>query len=206
MCGIAGIVDLGRHRVEPDVLARMCSRMSHRGPDDDGLHIDGDIGLGHRRLSIIDRAGGAQPMSNDNGSVWVTFNGEIYNVQELTRELVRSGHRFQTRSDTEVIVRAYEQFGKDCVRRFRGMFVFAIWDARLRVLFLARDRVGKKPLYYAQANGQFVFASEIQALLEHPEIRREAEPSAIDDYLTYGYVPAPRRRSAGFTSCRRHIH
>ena len=171
--------------------------MSHRGPDGDGMHIDGDVALGHRRLSIIDRAGGAQPMSNEDGSVWVTFNGEIYNFQELKRELARSGHRFRTRSDTEIIIRAYEQFGRDCVRRFRGMFAFGIWDARLRLLFLARDHVGKKPLYHAQAAGQFIFASEIQALLEHPGIRRELEPSSLDDYLTYGYVPAPKTAFRG---------
>jgi asparagine synthase (glutamine-hydrolysing) len=197
MCGIAGLVDLARNRIKPEILAGMCARMSHRGPDGDGMHIDGDVALGHRRLSIIDRAGGAQPMSNEDGSVWVTFNGEIYNFQELKRELVRSGYRFRTRSDTEIIVRAYEQFGPDCVRRFRGMFAFGIWDARLRLLFLARDHVGKKPLYHAQAGGQFIFASEIQALLAHPGIRRELEPSAIDDYLTYGYVPAPKTAFRG---------
>ena len=152
--------------------------MAHRGPDGDGVHVDGRVALAHRRLSVIDRAGGVQPMSNDDGSVCVTFNGEIYNFEELKRELCSYGHRFQTRSDTEVLLHAYEQFGQDCVGHFRGMFAFAIWDSGRRTLFLARDRVGKKPLYYAELDRQFVFASEIQALIEHPGIRRELEPSA----------------------------
>jgi asparagine synthase (glutamine-hydrolysing) len=197
MCGIAGIVDLGRNRVDPEALAKICARMTHRGPDGHGTHVDGEVALGHRRLSIVDLAGGAQPMSNDDGSVWVTFNGEIYNFKELRRELTGLGHRFRTQGDTEIIIRAYEQFGGDCVRRFRGMFAFGIWDARLRQLFLARDHVGKKPLYHARAGGQLIFASELQALLEHPAIHRELEPGAIDDYLTYGYVPAPKTAFRG---------
>ena len=150
-----------------------------------------------RRLSIIDLAGGVQPMSNQDGSIWVTFNGEIYNFEELKRELCSHGHRFVTRSDTEVLLHAYERWGQECVERFRGMFAFGIWDARRRTLFLARDRVGKKPLYYAQLDRQFVFASEIQALVEHPGIRRQLEPSALDDFLTYGYVPSPKTAFRG---------
>jgi len=191
MCGIAGILDLKGRRIDPDAIARICARMVHRGPDGEGIYLDGEVALAHRRLSIIDLAGGAQPMSNETGTVWVTFNGEIYNFEELRRELQAAGHRFRTRCDTEVLVHSYERFGRDCVRRFRGMFAFGVWDSRQRVLFLARDRVGKKPLFYARAGGQFVFASEIQGLLKHPGIRRELEPSAIDDYLTYGYVPSP---------------
>jgi asparagine synthase (glutamine-hydrolysing) len=171
--------------------------MVHRGPDGEGIHVDGELALAHRRLSIIDLAGGVQPMCNEDGTIWVTFNGEIYNFKELRRELQAAGHRFRTCCDTEVLVHSYEQFGCDCVRRFRGMFAFGIWDSRQRVLFLARDRVGKKPLFYTQAGGQFVFASELQGLLQHPGIPRELEPSAIDDFLTYGYVPSPKTAFRG---------
>ena len=192
MCGIAGLVDLRPHRDDPDTLRKICARMAHRGPDGDGVHVDGAVALAHRRLSIIDLAGGAQPMSNHEGTVWVTFNGEIYNFEELKRDLCAHGHHFRTRSDTEVLLHAYEQFGHDCVKRFRGMFAFGIWDSRRQSLFLGRDHVGKKPLYYAHFDRQFVFASEMQALLEHPGIKREVDLSAIDDYLTYGYVPSPK--------------
>lgn len=192
MCGIAGILGTDRAPVDPALLARMTDALRHRGPDDEGHYCAGPIGLGQRRLSIIDLATGHQPLSNEDGSVWVVFNGEIYNYRELRPELEKQGHRFATHSDTEVIVHAYEQYGPDCLRRFRGMFAFAIWDARQRTLFLARDRVGKKPLFYARAGGQFLFASELQALVRHPALRREVDPAAVDDYLTYGYVPAPR--------------
>ena len=170
-----------------------CACLAHRGPDDEGFHVEGNVGLGQRRLSIIDLSTGRQPMSNEDGTVWVTFNGEIYNFLELRTELEAHGHRFATRSDTEVIVHAFEQYGTGCLRRFRGMFAFAIWDQKRRLLFLARDRVGKKPLFYARADGQFVFASELQALLQHPGVRsgRELDPAALDEYLTYGYIPAP---------------
>jgi asparagine synthase (glutamine-hydrolysing) len=192
MCGIAGIVDLKGRPVERPLLERLCTRLAHRGPDDEGFHFDRNVALGQRRLSIIDLSSGRQPMSNEDGTVWVTFNGEIYNFLELRGELEVHGHRFATRSDTEVIVHAFEQYGTGCLERFRGMFAFAIWDQRRRLLFLARDRVGKKPLFYAQADSQFVFASELQALLQHPRVRRELDPAALDEYLTYGYIPAPR--------------
>jgi asparagine synthase (glutamine-hydrolysing) len=192
MCGIAGVVDLKGRTIEPHKLARICARMAHRGPDGEGVHVAGDIALAHRRLSIIDKAGGTQPMSNEAGTIWITFNGEIYNFEELRRDLRSSGHRFRTRSDTEVLLHAYEQFGVCCVRHFRGMFAFGMWDSRRRTLLLARDRVGKKPLFYTQVDGQLVFASEIQALLQYPGICRELEPSAIDDFLTYGYIPSPK--------------
>ncbi len=136
MCGIAGLVDLRPCRDEADALKRICARMAHRGPDGDGVHVDGPVALAHRRLSIIDLAGGVQPMSNQDGSIWVTFNGEIYNFEELKRELCSHGHRFVTRSDTEVLLHAYERWGQECVERFRGMFAFGIWDARRRTLFL----------------------------------------------------------------------
>ncbi len=191
MCGIAGIVDLERRPVDRDVLGRMCARLAHRGPDDQGLYAHGPAGLGQRRLSIIDLSGGRQPMANEDGTVWVTFNGEIYNFQELRPELEARGHRFATHSDTEVILHAYEEYGTRAVERFRGMFAFAIWDQANGRLLLARDRVGKKPLFYARAGGQLVFASELQGLLEHPDVRRELDPAALDAYLTYGYVPAP---------------
>ena len=197
MCGIAGVVDLRARAVERVLLERLCARLAHRGPDDQGLYLDGDAALGQRRLSIIDLSGGRQPMGNEDGTVWVTFNGEVYNFRELRTDLEARGHRFITRSDTEVIVHAYEQHGARCVGRLRGMFAFALWDRRRRTLLLARDRVGKKPLFYAEAGGQFVFASELQALLEHPHICREPDPAALDDYLTYGYIPAPRTAFRG---------
>src|SRR5262249_33990396 len=160
MCGIFGSVNLANRAVDPVPLRRLGAAMTHRGPDDEGLYANGCAALGQRRLSIIDLASGKQPMSNEDGTVWVTFNGEIYNFQELRRRLEALGHRFATQSDTEVIVHAYEQFGERCVDLFRGMFAFAVWDENERRLFLARDRVGKKPLFYTEAGGQFLFASE----------------------------------------------
>jgi asparagine synthase (glutamine-hydrolysing) len=197
MCGIAGILDLKGRPAERSVLERMCSRLAHRGPDDQGIHVDGGVALGQRRLSIIDLSGGRQPMGNEDGSIWVTFNGEIYNFQDLRPELERQGHRFATSSDTEVILHAYEQHGVDCLTRFRGMFAFAIWDGPRKRLLLARDRVGKKPLFYTEAAGQFIFGSELQGLLVHPGVSRAPDTEAIDDYLTYGYIPAPRTAFQG---------
>lgn len=192
MCGIAGIVDLQGQPADRSILERMCGRLVHRGPDEQGLHLCGPVGLGQRRLSIIDLSSGHQPMANEDGSVQVIFNGEIYNYHELRTRLQERGHRFGTASDTEVIVHGYEEYGEACVHQFRGMFAFALWDERKQQLFLARDRVGKKPLFYSQAKGQFVFASELQSLLEHPAIRKEVDLAALDEYLTYGYIPAPR--------------
>jgi asparagine synthase (glutamine-hydrolysing) len=192
MCGIAGIVDLVGKGVDRPLLRRMSARLVHRGPDEEGYFDGQRASLGQRRLSIIDLSSGQQPLANEDESVWVTFNGEIYNFQELRARLEALGHRFKTHSDTEVIVHAYEQYGPACVSQFRGMFAFAVWDEPRRTLFLARDRVGKKPLFYAVVDGQLVFASELQALVEHTEISREPDPAAIDDYLTYGYIPAPR--------------
>ncbi len=191
MCGIAGFLDLKQQPADSALLERLCARLVHRGPDAAGAFVRGPAALGHRRLSIIDLASGRQPMSNEDGTVWVTFNGEIYNFQELRHQLEAQGHRFATHSDTEVIVHAYEQYGADCVRHFRGMFAFALWDEPRQALFLARDRVGKKPLFYAHTPEQFVFASELQALVEHPAVSRAIDLAAIDAYLTYGYIPAP---------------
>ncbi len=193
MCGIAGIfhADLSS-AASPQLLQRMTAALAHRGPDGEGFHLDGPAGLGHRRLSIIDVGGGKQPIFNEDRTQAIVFNGEIYNFGPLRELLVQKGHRFQTRSDTEAIVHAYEEFGERCVEHLRGMFAFAIWDGARRELFLARDRLGIKPLYYYWDGRKLLFASEIKALLEDPTVERTLDPLAIDDYLTYLYVPAPR--------------
>ncbi len=194
MCGIAGIVDLrDRREISRRLLVDMNDRQSHRGPDGSGVHLEPGVGLAHRRLSIIDLEGGRQPMFNEDGSVAVTFNGEIYEFAGLREELRRAGHTFQTRSDTEVIVHAWEQWGADCLGRLGGMFAFAIWDRNRDCVFLARDRFGKKPLYYSLLpSGVLIFASELKSLLVHPEIKREIDPTAVEDYMTFGYVPDPK--------------
>ena len=195
MCGIAGFSGqqvIQQSQAYAEILERMCTVITHRGPDDQGLLIKDGIALGMRRLSIIDLAGGHQPMSGENESVSVVFNGEIYNYRDLRPRLESLGHRFRTDSDTEVIVHSYEEFGADCIHHLRGMFALAVWDDRKRTLFLARDRVGKKPLYYTLTpRGTLVFGSELKCLLEHPEVRRETDPSAIDAFLSLGYVPDP---------------
>jgi len=176
----------------------MISALRHRGPDDWGAWSDDACALGHRRLSIIDLSeAGRNPLANEDGSIQITFNGEIYNFQSLRRELEGLGHRFRTQTDTEVIVYAYEQWGTDALKRLRGMFAFGIWDRRRRRLFLARDRVGKKPLFYARSGGRFLFASELQALVQDRDLPREIDLNAIDAYLTWGYVPAPATAFAG---------
>jgi asparagine synthase (glutamine-hydrolysing) len=195
MCGIAGFVEQSRSMTEEErarVLDRMCRVIRHRGPDDQGTMIEGEACLGMRRLSIIDLAGGHQPISGCDQRVSVVFNGEIYNFRELQRELEARGHRFHTHSDTEAIVHAYEEYGEDCVKHLRGMFAFAIWDARARRLFIARDRAGKKPLYYTLTpQGTLVFGSELKSLLEHTGVRPEVSEEAVDAYLSFGYVPDP---------------
>ncbi len=194
MCGIVGILHT-RSRTTPDraLLGRMNDSQAHRGPDEAGLHLEPGLGLGHRRLSIIDLATGQQPLFNEDGSVVVVFNGEIYNFVELTIELQAAGHVFRTHSDTEVIVHAWEEWGGDCVKRFRGMFAFAVWDRNRRQLFLARDRLGIKPLYYTLlADGELLFGSELKTLLAHPDLRRAIDPRSVEDYFAYGYVPEPR--------------
>jgi asparagine synthase (glutamine-hydrolysing) len=194
MCGITGIVDLLDQRpVDVAVLRAMNASLGHRGPDGDGFHIEPGVGLGHRRLSIIDLEGGKQPLYNEDGSVVVTYNGEIFNFMEIETELRARGHRFRTRCDTEVIVHAWEEWGERCLERFNGMFAFALWDKRHKTLFLARDRLGVKPLHYALlADGRAIFGSELKALLVHPDVPRRIDPQAVEDYFTYGYVPDPR--------------
>jgi asparagine synthase (glutamine-hydrolysing) len=194
MCGIVGIFDIRERRPVPRVvLERMNESQHHRGPDEGGMHIEPGLGLGHRRLSIIDLATGQQPLFNEDNSVAVIFNGEIYNFVELVPELERLGHRFRTRSDTEVIVHAWEEWGEDCVRRFRGMFAFALWDRTRQTLFLARDRLGVKPLYYAfLSDGTFIFGSELKALVAHGGLDRRIDPCAVEEYFALGYVPEPR--------------
>ena len=194
MCGIAGIFDAeGRRPVDRAMLVRMNDTIRHRGPDGDGYYLGPGIGLGHRRLSIIDPTGGDQPMFNEDGTVAVVFNGMIYNFQALTRELIQRGHRFATRCDTEVIVHAWEEWGADCVKRLRGMFAFALWDENKETLFLARDRLGKKPLYYSRLDdGTVLFGSELKALTCHPGFDRRLDVTAVEDYFAYGYVPDPK--------------
>ncbi len=197
MCGIAGYVAAGNRGELGSALRAMSASLAHRGPDDEGfletVTRDGGrrIGLGHRRLSIIDLSTGHQPMGNEDGSVQIVFNGEIYNFPQLREELIACGHEFRTRSDTETIVHAYEQWGPDCLTRFRGMFAFALWDARRERLFLARDRYGKKPLFIHEAEGLLLFASEIKAILTFPGVRRRVDRGALWDYFAYRYVPAP---------------
>jgi asparagine synthase (glutamine-hydrolysing) len=169
----------------------MCAAIRHRGPDDDGFYVQGAVGLGMRRLAIIDLKSGQQPIHNQDRTAWIVFNGEIYNYRELRDKLEKLGHTFYTNSDTEAIVHAYDQYGADCPKHLRGMFAFAIWDSRTQELFLARDRVGKKPLLYAQVNGQFIFGSEFSALLQHPDIGKDVDAEALDHYLSFMCVPAP---------------
>ena len=194
MCGIVGIFDSrGAGPVDRGLLQRMNDSQFHRGPDGEGLFVDPGIGLGHRRLSIIDLAGGAQPLFNEDDSVVVVYNGEIYNFQELFEELAAKGHRFRTHCDTEAIVHAWEEWGAACVERFRGMFAFALWDRKSETLFMARDRLGIKPLYYAPLpDGTVLFGSELKSLLVHPALPREIDPSAVEEYFAYGYVPDPK--------------
>jgi len=202
MCGIAGAVwNRPSQAIDRSVLQRMMTAIAHRGPDDSGLFFSAELAagqqsgpacaLGHRRLSIIDLAGGRQPLSNEDGTVWTAFNGEIYNYRELREELQQRGHQLKTLTDTEVIVHLYEELGPTCFERLRGMFAIAIWDANRRRLVLARDRLGQKPLVYLHRNGQLLFASELKAILQVPGVDRKADPRAIDFYLTYQYVPHP---------------
>jgi asparagine synthase (glutamine-hydrolysing) len=194
MCGIVGILDLtGNREISRDLLTRMNETQHHRGPDAGGLHIEPGLGLGHRRLSIIDLSSGQQPLFNEDGSVVVTYNGEIYNFEALSQELKSKGHIFRTHCDTEVIVHAWEEWGGACVERFRGMFAFALWDRNKRTLFMARDRLGKKPLHYARlSSGEFIFSSELKALYAHPLLKKEIEHTAVEEYFAFGYVPEPK--------------
>jgi len=193
MCGISGIFEFDGGRIIPrDIVHRMNEAIRHRGPDDEGIFVDAGIGLGHRRLSIIDVAGGHQPLCNEDESVWVLLNGEIYNYPELSSQLIARGHMLRTKSDTEVIVHLYEDFGTECFSRLRGMFAVAIWDSRLRKLILARDRVGKKPLFYCHTPERLLFGSELKALLAGGPFARELDTEALSDYFSFGYIPAPK--------------
>lgn len=193
MCGIAGVLYRDPQRPpDPAVLCAMGQAIAHRGPDDEGFWIEPGVALVHRRLSIIDLAGGHQPMGNEDGSVQIVFNGEIYNYPRLADELSARGHQLRTRSDTEVLVHLYEEAGAELVQRLRGMFAFAIWDRTARRLLLARDRLGLKPLYVYRDAEKLVFGSELKAILAHPEIDRTLDPLAIEDYLTFGVIPGER--------------
>jgi asparagine synthase (glutamine-hydrolysing) len=190
MCGICGKVNFDKAQcVDRDLLRSMMASMHHRGPDDEGMYLSGNVGLGHRRLSIIDLNTGKQPIANEDDTVWIVFNGEIYNYQELRKELLGRGHRFRTETDTEVIIHAYEEYGEDFLSRLRGMFAFAIWDEKKRQLLLARDRVGIKPLYCCLSGKSLIFASEMKAILSDSAVPREINYPIIDRFLSYYYVP-----------------
>ena len=194
MCGIAGELALAVSGAKPDeaVLRRMAGALAHRGPDASGIYTDGLAGLAHARLSIIDLAGGGQPMTNEDRSLWITFNGEIFNYVELRQDLIRRGHSFATNSDTEVILHLYEEKGEDCVTDLNGQWSFAIWDARRKTMFLSRDRFGVRPLFYALTPALFVFASEIKALFAHPAVSREIDPEALNEIFTFWFTLPPR--------------
>jgi asparagine synthase (glutamine-hydrolysing) len=193
MCGICGIFEPGRETaIDPTRIKAMADTIRHRGPDDEGCYTAPGIGLGFRRLSIIDVEGGHQPLSNEDGTVWIAFNGEIYNFEELNRRYLSSGHSFKTRSDTETIVHLYEELGEECFAELRGMFAIALWDGRRKRLLLARDRIGKKPLFYSWDGRRLIFGSEIKALWKAGGISKEMDPEALSDYFSYQYVPAPK--------------
>jgi asparagine synthase (glutamine-hydrolysing) len=189
MCGIAGILEFGRDaRANPGALREMCRVISHRGPDDEGFYTDGAAAIGMRRLSIVDVAGGHQPLSNEDGSLFIVFNGEIYNHLALREQLIARGHRYRTHSDTETVIHLFEEYGADCVQHLRGMFAFAIWNRNSRTLFIARDRLGIKPLYYKLTPERLLFGSEIKAVLAHGGIRPEFNRASLPEYLAFGYL------------------
>jgi len=189
MCGIAGILEFGRDaRANAAALREMCRVITHRGPDDDGFYTDGALGIGMRRLSIVDVAGGHQPISNEDGTLWIVFNGEIYNHLALREQLIARGHRYSTHSDTETVIHLFEEYGEDCVQHLRGMFAFAIWNRNTKTLFIARDRLGIKPLYYKLTPERLLFGSEIKAVLAHGGIRPEFNRAALPEYLAFGYL------------------
>ena len=193
MCGICGIINFqAPSAIDRTTLVRMTESLSHRGPDDQGVYLDTWAGLGSRRLSIIDLAGGQQPITNEDESMWIVFNGEIYNYRELRTYLQHRGHTFRTQADTEVILHLYEEFGTECVQHLDGIFAFAIWDSRGREVIIARDRMGIKPLYYTELPGRLIFGSEMKALLAHPQVERDIDLISLNEYLSFEYVPAPR--------------
>lgn len=193
MCGINGIYNFKNKNkeVSQETILKMCSAIQHRGPDDQGIFLNANIGLGMRRLSIIDVAGGHQPIANEDKTIWIVLNGEIYNYLELREHLQKKGHQFSTKSDVEAVIHAYEEYGEACVEKLRGMFAFAVWDSNKEKLLIARDRVGIKPLFYTQINGSIIFASEIKAILQYPDIKREIDWRAFDAFFTLSYIPAP---------------
>src|SRR5258708_18972098 len=188
MCGICGVLELRGGRFREEDLQAMCNTLLHRGPDDHGEFQAGPIAFGFRRLSIVDLVGGHQPMTNEDGTLWIVFNGEIYNHRELRPALEQCGHRYATNSDTETILHLYEEYGADCVHHLRGMFAFAIWDTRRKQLFCARDRLGIKPFYYAIVGNRFAFASEVKALLEIPGFQPRLNRRALPEFFTFGYI------------------
>jgi asparagine synthase (glutamine-hydrolysing) len=193
MCGIVGKYNLNQESVSPELIKRMCDKLIHRGPDDSGIYVDGNVGLGHRRLSIIDLSeSGHQPMSSQDKSIWITFNGEIYNFQELRKDLISKGYSFKSHTDTEVIIYLYQEYKEKCLDYIRGMFAFAIWDKNEERLFLARDRIGKKPLFYFNDGKTFIFASEIKSILEDQTVSKEMNYEAFYDYFKYLYIPHPK--------------
>jgi asparagine synthase (glutamine-hydrolysing) len=193
LCGICGVFEYkNQNKIDKDALGKMSSVIEHRGPDDEGFYTESSIGLGMRRLSIIDLATGDQPIHNEDESIWIVFNGEIYNFLELRTDLEKKGHRFYTACDTEVIVHLYEEMQEECLNKLNGMFAFALWDSNCKKLFLARDRLGIKPLHYMISNGRFLFGSEIKSILQYPDVKRELDVSALHDFLTFEWVPAPK--------------
>ena len=198
MCGICGFYDYRNNSpADQQVLREMLSVLHHRGPDDDGVHFDTGLAIGMRRLSIIDLSGGKQPIANEDGSVVTVFNGEIYNYRELQKLLRQRGHILITDSDTEVIVHLYEEYGEECVQHLRGMFGLAVWDSRRRKLFVARDRLGIKPLYYTVSCGRLIYGSEIKAILQYPGVSRSLNLEGLSSFLSLKYVPAPQTMFEG---------
>src|SRR5690606_36669438 len=195
MCGICG--KIGQEPAVQADIERMAAAITHRGPDDAGYYVSGRAALGSRRLSIIDLPGGRMPISNEDGSIWIVFNGEIYNYSTLRQMLLERGHQFTTHSDTEVIVHLYEEYGRDCVQHLRGMFAFALWDEKRQRLLLARDRLGQKPLFYAYDGHTFRFGSEMKAILADPAVPRELNLTSLHHYLTLRFIPAPQTMLCG---------
>src|SRR3989338_7419869 len=188
MCGICGVCGLD----DRNLIKKMAEVIKHRGPDDEGFYIDKDIMLGHKRLSIIDIKTGHQPIFNEDKSIVIVYNGEVYNFKELRQELEKNGHRFYTNTDTEVIVHAYEEYGDNCPSYFNGMFAFAIWDSNKKKLLISRDRLGIKPVYYTKIRDIFLFASEIKSILQYNDVKREIDYGALDEYLTFRHSLAPK--------------
>src|SRR5919202_1309249 len=197
MCGICGVLSLGPEPIDPDALRAMTARLVHRGPDADGYFVRDAVGLGFRRLSIVDLQTGDQPMANEDESVWLIFNGEIYNHLDHRSGLEARGHRYRSRADSEVILHLYEEYGPDCIHHLRGMFAFALWDERRQRLLLARDRLGVKPLYLYEAGRRLIFASELKAMLASGQVLVELDPESIGLYFHYQFVPEPRTPLSG---------